>query len=143
MQTKQYKKIISDTGIFALIIVGYYFLNRYFHIGIPCIFFKLTGFYCPGCGITRMFFSILHLQFYQAFRYNPLVFILLISYLFIKLYNFIAKKNIKLSSRQTYGLFLLIIIYGIFRNLDIFYFLRPTILNWACNKVFYQNNFAN
>ena len=75
MQTKNKVKI----GIMLfLLFLFYYFLNQKLNIGIPCIFHELTGLYCPGCGITRMFFAIIELKFYDAFRYNPLVFILLI-----------------------------------------------------------------
>ena len=40
-----------------------------------CPIKALTGLNCPGCGITRMFVALFHGDIYQAFRYNPLVFI--------------------------------------------------------------------
>ena len=63
-----------------LILLGYYFLNIYFHFSIPCMFYKLTNLYCPGCGITRMLFSLIKLDFYQSFRYNSIVFILFLKW---------------------------------------------------------------
>ena len=47
-------------------------------IKFDCIYRKLFNIYCPGCGVTRMIKSILKFDFYQAFRYNPLCFILFI-----------------------------------------------------------------
>ena len=44
---------------------------------LPCIFYMMTGLYCPGCGAGRACYSILHLRFKDAFCYNPLMTILL------------------------------------------------------------------
>jgi len=41
----------------------------------PCIFYKLTGYQCPGCGTQRALHSLLHLNIKQAFLYNPMLFI--------------------------------------------------------------------
>ena len=41
--------------------------------GIPCFFYKVTSFYCPGCGFTRAVFALLHFDIYQALRYNLLI----------------------------------------------------------------------
>ncbi|MFT4177687.1 MAG: DUF2752 domain-containing protein [Luteolibacter sp.] len=46
--------------------------------GYPgCVFRNVTGFLCPGCGMTRATHSTLHGQFTQAFRFNPLGVLLL------------------------------------------------------------------
>lgn len=115
------KKVVVTFLIFTLFI-GYYYISKYTGFAIPCIFHDLTGFYCPGCGITRMLFSILKLDFYQAFRYNPLVFILLIGSIICKLFK------IKLPKYTSYVLLVIVIIYGILRNIDTFGYLRPTII---------------
>ena len=44
-------------------------------IGIPCVFSKITGFKCVGCGISRMFVSLARLDFVSAFKYNAFLFI--------------------------------------------------------------------
>lgn len=36
-----------------------------------CIFLKVTGFYCPGCGATRAVSALLNFKFITAFKYNP------------------------------------------------------------------------
>ena len=38
-----------------------------------CVFFKATGYYCPGCGGTRAFLSMLKGKFITSFVYHPLV----------------------------------------------------------------------
>lgn len=35
-----------------------------------CLFLNVFGFECPGCGITRAIFCLLHGQFAQALGYN-------------------------------------------------------------------------
>ncbi len=113
----------------AVIILGYYFLNQVYHIGIPCPIHYFTGFYCPGCGLTRMIFALINLDFYQAFRYNPLVFTLLIIFLFIKGIEILFHKKIKLNNFTTYTLLIIVICYGIIRNLPMFSYLLPTVIN--------------
>ena len=46
-------------------------------VGIPCLFHLITGFKCPGCGITRMLISLLKLDLPAAFQYNAAVLCLL------------------------------------------------------------------
>ena len=115
--------------IFLFLLLFYFFINKLFNFSIPCPFYYITHLYCPGCGITRMFFSILHLEFYQAFRYNPLVFILLIlSIIYLKI-KFILKKfniNIKIPEYIWYILLVIIIVYGILRNIPELSWLTPT-----------------
>ena len=39
----------------------------------PCLFHKLTGLQCPGCGTQRALHSLLHLDLKAAFLYNPIL----------------------------------------------------------------------
>ncbi|MBR6791065.1 MAG: DUF2752 domain-containing protein [Oscillospiraceae bacterium] len=43
-----------------------------FLLDIGCPIRKLTGFPCPGCGMTRACLAALRLNFAEAFRYHPL-----------------------------------------------------------------------
>ncbi len=107
----------------------YYLLNLYTGFAIFCPFHKFTGLYCPGCGVTRLLFSLIKLDFYQAFRYNPLVFILLIIGIIYLLIKFILKKFniiIKVPNYVWYILIIIVIIYGILRNIPEFDWLAPT-----------------
>lgn len=105
---------------------GYIFLNQKIGFSIPCFFKKMTNYYCPGCGITRMFFSILRFDFYQAFRYNPLVFLYLIGYL---LYLIIRKfTKFEFSNKLSYILLIIAILFGVLRNIEVFSFLQPVVV---------------
>jgi len=41
-----------------------------FRVG-SCAFYRLTGWYCPGCGGTRALFALLHGDFVRAIVCNP------------------------------------------------------------------------
>ena len=42
-----------------------------------CIFRKVTGLDCPGCGMTRGTYALLHGRVGDAFRFNPVGMVLL------------------------------------------------------------------
>ena len=128
------KQEIRSLIIFILIILFTYLIYYLFTgNGIPCIFKKLTGLYCPGCGITRMFLSLLRLDIYQAFRYNPLVFILLVSYIFFTIIDLVkyskTNKHLKISNKIYWTLLILVFCFAILRNIPLFSFLAPTVVN--------------
>ena len=104
--------------------------NEKYHIGIPCIFHEITNLYCPGCGVTRMIFSILKLDFYQAFRYNPFIFILLILLIiyiaYIIICKILKKKYYKLNIKHLIIISAIAIIFMILRNIEYFSYLQPT-----------------
>ena len=102
-------------------------------INYKCIYRELFNIYCAGCGFTRMVKSIIHLDFYQAFRYNPLLFILLIifiPYFIYQVYIYIRYSNIKKPSlRLLIILVILLSIYMVLRNIPKFDYLIPTKIN--------------
>lgn len=42
-----------------------------------CVFRKVTGLECPGCGMTRATYAALHGRIGDAFRFNPVGMVLL------------------------------------------------------------------
>ena len=117
--------------IVLLLLIIYLLISSYFHFYIPCPIKTITGFYCPGCGITRMLLSLLKLDFYGAFRYNPLLFILLPIGLYLYIDYLIRKdKSLykKIPEKVWYVVIVIFIIYGILRNIKAFDFLAPTTI---------------
>ena len=98
---------------------------------IPCLFYKLTHLYCPGCGITRMGLALIKLDFKTAFYNNRALFICMPIGLILGLklaIQYIKMGNIKLSVQETRLLWIIIVflvIFGILRNIPAFYYLRP------------------
>ena len=39
----------------------------------PCLFYQISGYYCPGCGGTRAVKALCRGQFFRALWYHPLV----------------------------------------------------------------------
>lgn len=96
------------------------------HLTIPCPLHAMTGWYCPGCGITRAVLSVLNLDFVQAFRFNPLVFALIPMY---AVYFVAYKKHMLPLSKGIMTLMLIItLMFGILRNFPAFHILAPTAL---------------
>ena len=45
-------------------------IEKYFY---PCIFHKITGYYCPGCGGTRAVYALFCGNLLDCFRYQPFI----------------------------------------------------------------------
>ncbi len=118
--------------VFISLLLAYILLGSVFHIYIFCPINEFTGLHCPGCGITRMLLSILKLDFYQAFRYNPLLFVMFPFFIFLLIDEIISefknKKSIlkKIPNKYTYTFIFVLILYGILRN--IIPYLAPTTI---------------
>lgn len=113
--------ILILTGIFYLKV-----LSPKYGLHIPCIFNKVTGLDCPGCGITRASLALLDGDFYQAFRWNMLLFILAPIY---GVYFFFEKKKYFRQSKYVIGVMLSItVLFFILRNTSIFAYLAPTYI---------------
>lgn len=133
MKLKAYKVNINKKNIlliigFIVLLIGY--IKILMLLNYKCIIHEMFGIYCPGCGGTRMIISFIHLDFYQAFRWNPLLFILLIIgiiYLIIDIIVYFRKKVILVPNLKVcIGLVIILVIYMIIRNIDIFSYLIPT-----------------
>lgn len=117
-----------------LILFLYAFIYLKYNVGIPCIFFEITGLYCPGCGITRAIISLIKLDFIQAFRYNPLIIVVFPFLLIYIIYSthcwLFDKKNSlhKIPNSILYIILIIIILFGILRNIPHFSYLAPTII---------------
>ena len=120
---------IRDIIVLIVIFLIYTVLIISFDIGIPCVFYEITGLYCPGCGITRLCLSLFEGDIYQAFRYNPIIFIDVPILFILFVLNIFLKKNKnikKITDVIIIFLATITIIFGVIRNIPIFSFLAPT-----------------
>lgn len=60
-------------GVVGLLLLGsgYLWLVTKFGVGIPCPFYRLTGWQCPGCGVTRLCVALLRGDRAAAWAANP------------------------------------------------------------------------
>lgn len=121
MRKKDYTKILI---MFFIGILYLLFILKY-NIGIPCIFHKLTGFYCPGCGTTRAIISLIKFNPYQALRYNMLtIFLIPLASLYC-IYKYILNGKKEIPNWVWFILLAITIIFFILRNIPAFSFLAP------------------
>ena len=76
-QKQRLKKLLTSAAIILAAGIAYSCVVRLTGIGIPCLIKLITGRYCPGCGISRMFLALQEGDFSAAARYNLLVLCLL------------------------------------------------------------------
>lgn len=115
----------------ALVGMGYVFLLLFTPFSIPCPFHAVTGWYCPGCGVSRMCLSLLQLDFAAALRSNAALILLLPVALFLFIFQtvrYIRTGQRSLSRWQTvliWSATVLLLAFGILRNFPAFAFLAP------------------
>ncbi|MGB6220948.1 DUF2752 domain-containing protein [Haloferula sp.] len=81
-------------GVLALMAGVAFWLNAFGPEAMPfgCLFHTLTGWHCPGCGMTRASHAVLEGRFFEALRYNPvgiIVIPLLILVLLVRAYYWV------------------------------------------------------
>ena len=127
------KKVLIKLAIILALSFIYLLISYFTGFYIPCLFHLLTGLYCPGCGVTRMLQSILKFDFYAAFRYNQLLFIMLPAIAFLVINSIICyiKKETPIykmvNSKIWIITIVILIVYGILRN--IYLPLAPQVIN--------------
>lgn len=116
-----FKKIQPIVVILAIGFLYLFFFQK-FGFGIPCIFNKLTGYKCPGCGMTRAMAEIWDGNFKVAMQYNALSLTVLPVVCIYLLYRFVRVKIKKREGVYIWEYFLLILLiitavgYGYIRN---------------------------
>lgn len=75
---------ITHKGIkFGATVAFFLGLGILHHFSVPCIFQTLFSIPCPGCGMTRAYLSLLHLDFAAAFSFHPMFWSVPILYLYV------------------------------------------------------------
>ena len=68
----------------------------------PCIIHYATGFYCPGCGMTRSFLSLAGGDVLMSLHYHPLpmLAIVLCTLLYIELLLYVFGRRVRILPRK-------------------------------------------
>lgn len=64
---------IKDVKWAIMLVIAYFALGKYFLYSL-CPMVVITGYPCPGCGLTRAGFGLLRLDFAGAFRMHPMIY---------------------------------------------------------------------
>lgn len=122
IQISRRNAIIKRDAVLLGIGILYYIFIRITGLAIPCIFRKITGLLCPGCGITRAILAAVRLDFARAWSYNQFMFIAFpaLAYIIIKNdYVYIKYGNRELSRFDNILIFICIagaVIFAVLRN---------------------------
>lgn len=73
-------------GYFGIAISLYLFMD--IHILVPCLWKAVSGYDCPGCGLTAALIALLRLEWWEAWLANPLIYILVPALIFLILRDF-------------------------------------------------------
>ena len=119
---KRLKKTVIKYAIILGIAIAYLIFVLCTNIGIPCIINKLTGFKCPGCGISRMLVSLISFDIVAAFWHNPFLFVtgpFIIVYLVCSEVKYIKYGNRRMGKWEIFMWIELVLLlaFGILRNI--------------------------
>lgn len=89
---------------------GYFILSLFLKIffqtdiTVPCLFTTLSGYNCWGCGITRAFIHLLEFELADAWRANPIAFIVFPAGVFYIVNDFLEfKKHVGVELSKSIG----------------------------------------
>ena len=94
-----------------------------------CVFHKVTGLHCPGCGMTRAAYAALHGDFGHAFRMNPVGMVLLplaVVGLGIEVVGWVRNRplpfRLHFGARGSWSIAFIVIVFGVLRNIPVWPF---------------------
>ena len=124
--------VLTVSGIIGVLVLLIVYSKVVFNIGIVCPLHEIFKWECPGCGGTRMALALLEMDLYQAFRWNPFLFVTLPICGIIYVWQVISFiKDNKLWSKLDIFLIsyaIALCMFGILRNIQLFSYLAPTVV---------------
>ncbi len=124
LNQKRVCRLILFFTILILIGIVYATFIKYVGKGIPCVFYTITGYKCPGCGISRMFLCLFKGDLKGAWNSNPIILICLVPFTAVAAdisYQYITK-GIRTPHKQInlllYILIVVLLVFGVARNID-------------------------
>lgn len=125
------ERVLAAAGILAgsagAFVVGYFnpSTSNFFPV---CPLFAVTGFSCPGCGLTRGFHALFQGDVLSALQFNLFLPLYLLVFIYIGFsLLLIASRGRGLSNKiftpvSIYGFFIASLIFGVLRNLPFYPF---------------------
>ncbi len=93
-------------------------------VAVPCVFYQITGYRCPGCGVTRMCLWILKGNIPEAVKCNPALFFC--SFPLVGIFIDGACRYIKTGKKRLqkwqevllYIIVVILLVHGVLRNIE-------------------------
>ena len=130
MEKSSILKGIKKAVLVGIVGLGYAFFVQKTGYAIPCLFYKITGFYCPGCGVSRMCLALLKGDIKSAFYANQMIMICIPILFFIGIKSIIEIKKYGMINKKQkdillWGVVIGFVIFGVLRNFPEFSYLAP------------------
>ena len=121
-QKERLRKTVVKYSVILGIALAYLIFVLLTGLGIPCLFSKITGLRCVGCGISRMLLALIRLDFASAFRYNAYLLItgpFLLAYLVASEIKYVLHGTTRMGKWEIFLWveLILAIAYGVLRNI--------------------------
>ena len=120
---KRGKRVLRGAAELLALGIAYYIFVRLTNLYIPCPFRLITGWRCPGCGISHCLVNLATGRWQDAFRENQFVLLLspfALAYGAYRCYNYIVydKEDYSIPEMAGCGIVLIAAIaFGVLRNL--------------------------
>ena len=120
---QRFFKLLKPTAVILAIGFTYYLFHELTGFALFCPFRQFLGLYCPGCGISRMFFHLFRLEFAEAFSSNCVVFCMLPIAAGMALFHacrYVRSGSAKLNKAENAGIVItcvILIVFAVVRNL--------------------------
>lgn len=105
MKPKRKNELLNILSAIAAVIIVYAIFTV---LGIGCPIKFITGISCMGCGMTRAWWAVLHLDFKSAFYYHPAFWLPPLVMIFLLLKNKISIKKYKFFMFTAAAIFVII-----------------------------------
>ncbi len=110
---------IKNMKIAILFIIIYLGLKRVL-FPISCIWVAITGFPCPGCGLTRAGIALLKGEFKEAFRIHPFIYVIALLLLLFCVYRYILRRSQKVFVKYAIVVIIAMLCFYVYRMLFLF-----------------------
>ena len=123
-EKERLNRILKEVAVILGIGIAYFIFVSVTGVYIPCPIRSLTGYLCPGCGISHYFVHMAHLDFTEAFHDNQYVFFFVpiaVLYWIFKMYRYVKTGEIRYSKPEIVIFALALIValgFGVWRNLE-------------------------
>jgi hypothetical protein len=130
---RENQKNLITASVILLIGIIYFIIIQLTEFRIPCVFQKLPGLACPGCGITSMINGLAHFNFKTAISENYVISAMIPIYATVYGVRLIFKPRCLQNSGWLFNTIvsvtlIALIVFGIVRNLPGMEFLLPTYM---------------
>lgn len=114
---KEYKWLGAALALYYLVVEGLF--------SAFCPLVIITGFPCPGCGMTRAFLAVLTGDFVRAWRLNPMIYAVILAAFYAAAQRYLFQQKVKGFYRILCVLAVFMILVYIYRMYRYFPFRPP------------------